>query len=100
MQLLVAAVGQRMPRWVSEAWQEYSRRMPRNLRLEWREIPLARRGDARQALAEGAQFLDRIGDAGGVGRAVDHEQPGLVGQGAAQLCRFLPLAPPGKELSQ
>ena len=44
MHLLVAAVGQRMPGWVSEAWTEYSRRMPPNLALSLREIPLAKRG--------------------------------------------------------
>jgi 23S rRNA (pseudouridine1915-N3)-methyltransferase len=44
MQLLVAAVGQRMPGWVNEAWTEYARRMPSNLDLSLREISLARRG--------------------------------------------------------
>lgn len=44
MNLLVAAVGQRMPRWVNEAWTEYSRRMPPGLSLSLREIPLAKRG--------------------------------------------------------
>jgi len=44
MQLLVAAIGQRMPRWVNEAWTEYSRRMPPELGLSLREIPLAKRG--------------------------------------------------------
>ena len=44
MQLLVAAVGQRMPGWVVDAWAEYSRRMPQGLSLSLREIPLAKRG--------------------------------------------------------
>ncbi len=44
MQLLVAAVGQRMPRWVNEAWTEYSRRMPPGLSMPLREINLAKRG--------------------------------------------------------
>ena len=44
MQLLVAAVGQRMPRWVNEAWTEYARRMPPGLALSLREISLAKRG--------------------------------------------------------
>jgi 23S rRNA (pseudouridine1915-N3)-methyltransferase len=44
MQLLVAAVGQRMPAWVQQAWAEYAGRFPRGLSLELREIPLARRG--------------------------------------------------------
>ena len=44
MQLLVAAVGQRMPGWVNEAWTEYARRMPPGLALSLREINLAKRG--------------------------------------------------------
>lgn len=43
MQLLVVAVGQRMPAWVQQGWQEYARRFPRGLSLDLREIPLARR---------------------------------------------------------
>ena len=63
MRISVLAVGTRIPAWVNEGVQEYSRRMPRNLRLEWREIPLARRGDVRQALArEGEQILRAIPD--------------------------------------
>ena len=44
MRLLVAAVGQRMPAWVSEAWTEYARRMPPGLSLNLREIKLQTRG--------------------------------------------------------
>jgi len=44
MQLLVAAVGQRMPAWVNEAWTEYARRMPAAIRLVLREIALEKRG--------------------------------------------------------
>ncbi len=44
MQLLVAAVGQRMPGWVNEAWTGYARRMPPSLALSLREITLAKRG--------------------------------------------------------
>ncbi len=44
MRLLVAAVGQRMPGWVNEAWTEYARRMPASLSLSLREISLAKRG--------------------------------------------------------
>lgn len=44
MKLLVAAVGQRMPDWVSQAWNEYARRMPPGLGLSLREIRLAKRG--------------------------------------------------------
>ena len=44
MHLQVAAVGQRMPGWVNEAWHEYARRMPPGLGLSLREISLAKRG--------------------------------------------------------
>ena len=44
MQMLVAAVGQRMPGWVVEAWTEYARRMPPSLALSLREITLEKRG--------------------------------------------------------
>jgi 23S rRNA (pseudouridine1915-N3)-methyltransferase len=38
MRLLVAAVGTRMPAWVAEAYQEFARRMPRELPLELVEV--------------------------------------------------------------
>lgn len=44
MQLQVAAVGQRMPGWVNEAWYEYARRMPPGIALSMKEITLAKRG--------------------------------------------------------
>jgi 23S rRNA (pseudouridine1915-N3)-methyltransferase len=43
MRLLVAAVGQRMPAWVQQAWDEYAKRFPRGLSLEMKEIPMPRR---------------------------------------------------------
>ena len=44
MRLRVVSVGQRMPGWVTDAWEEYARRMPRELSLELVEVPLAKRG--------------------------------------------------------
>ena len=44
MLIKVAAVGQRMPRWVNMAWQEYAHRFPRSFKLELAEIPMERRG--------------------------------------------------------
>ncbi|MEY4864299.1 MAG: putative methyltransferase, partial [Pseudomonadota bacterium] len=38
MLLRVIAVGQRMPHWVDEGVDEFSRRMPPELRIEWRAI--------------------------------------------------------------
>lgn len=43
MKLLVAAVGQRMPAWVDEAWKDYARRFPPNLPLELKEIRMPSR---------------------------------------------------------
>ena len=60
MQLLVAAVGQRMPGWVNEAWTGYCRRMPPNLGLSLREITLSKRGknaDTRRLKATESQAL-------------------------------------------
>jgi 23S rRNA (pseudouridine1915-N3)-methyltransferase len=61
MQLLVAAVGKRMPAWVQQGWEEYARRFPRGLSLTLKEVPLARRGanaavDALRS-AEGSALL-------------------------------------------
>jgi 23S rRNA (pseudouridine1915-N3)-methyltransferase len=50
MQLLVAAVGQRMPDWVQKGWAEYAGRFPRGLSLDLKEIPMPRR--SRGASAE------------------------------------------------
>jgi 23S rRNA (pseudouridine1915-N3)-methyltransferase len=64
MQLLVAAVGQRMPNWVNEAWNEYARRMPPGLALNLREISLAKRtrnSDTKRLTAiEGRALLDAM----------------------------------------
>lgn len=43
MKFTVAAVGQRMPGWVQQAWSEYARRFPRGLSLELKEVPMAKR---------------------------------------------------------
>jgi 23S rRNA (pseudouridine1915-N3)-methyltransferase len=47
MKFVVLAVGNRMPAWVEAGFQEYSRRMPRESRIELREIrPESRSGAA------------------------------------------------------
>ena len=64
MRISVITVGTRMPAWVSQGIAEYSKRLPRELQLVWREIPLARRGKdsaAQQMCAsEGEQILKAI----------------------------------------
>jgi len=64
MQLLVAAIGQRMPAWVQQAWREYARRFPRGLSLDLKEIPMPRRSrnapvDALR-IAEGEALLAAV----------------------------------------
>ena len=64
MRISVVAVGTRMPAWVIQGIEEYSKRMPRELKSLWREIPLARRGKDtagdQACVAEGDQILKTI----------------------------------------
>lgn len=58
MRISVIAVGTRMPAWVEQGIAEYSKRLPRELKLVWREIPLAKRGKG--VAVEGEQILKLI----------------------------------------
>jgi 23S rRNA (pseudouridine1915-N3)-methyltransferase len=53
-----------MPAWVEQAVLDYGLRMPRELKLQWREIPLAKRGKDNNAEAlcrrEGEQILKAV----------------------------------------
>ena len=66
MRLSLIAVGTKMPAWVSQGVTEYGKRMPRELQLHWREIPLARRSkDAtvqQLCAAEGQKIIKAIPD--------------------------------------
>lgn len=44
MRISIITIGTKMPAWVTQGVDEYSKRMPRELRVEWKELPLARRG--------------------------------------------------------
>ncbi len=44
MRISVVAVGTRMPAWVTQGIAQYTQRLPRELKLVWCEIPLAKRG--------------------------------------------------------
>jgi 23S rRNA (pseudouridine1915-N3)-methyltransferase len=59
MRITVLAIGTRMPGWVTEAVGEYSQRLPREIQLDWRELPLAQRDKRSQP----AQYREREGDA-------------------------------------
>ncbi|NNE62948.1 MAG: 23S rRNA (pseudouridine(1915)-N(3))-methyltransferase RlmH [Gammaproteobacteria bacterium] len=43
MQLQIISIGQKMPRWVDDACADYSKRLPRELALQWTTLPLAQR---------------------------------------------------------
>ena len=64
MRIRLIAIGTKMPVWVSQGVAEYGKRMPRELQLEWREIPLARRGKDANAQQlrkrEGEQIIKAI----------------------------------------
>ena len=64
MRVRIIAAGTRMPAWVSEGTREYTRRLPREYRLEIVEIPLAnaKRGAARAIEEEGGRMLDVLGE--------------------------------------
>lgn len=59
MRVRLLAVGQRMPAWVSEGCNEYTRRLRSRLAIELVEIPAVRRGagDATRAIAEEGKAL-------------------------------------------
>ena len=66
MRLRVLAVGQKMPAWVEQGVEEYARRMPREIPVEWLDIPPAKRGSAtptqyreQEAEAIGAKLRDK-----------------------------------------
>ena len=64
MELRVIAVGSRMPAWVEQGCREYSKRLPRELRLEWVEVPLGSRQKSstveRAVATEDSAMLARI----------------------------------------
>ena len=45
MRLRVLAVGGKMPLWVEQGVAEYTRRMPREISVEWLNVPMAKRGN-------------------------------------------------------
>lgn len=65
MRLRLICVGQKMPAWVTEGFQEYARRMPRELALDLVEIPVAHRGKnpdiPRLMQQEGEAILAAVG---------------------------------------
>ncbi|WP_428311932.1 23S rRNA (pseudouridine(1915)-N(3))-methyltransferase RlmH [Hydrocarboniphaga sp.] len=66
MRLRLIAIGGRMPDWVQTAFDDYVKRLPREVRLELVEIPLATRGKnadiARARQLEGERVLKALPD--------------------------------------
>ncbi|HCU54307.1 MAG TPA: 23S rRNA (pseudouridine(1915)-N(3))-methyltransferase RlmH [Gammaproteobacteria bacterium] len=64
MQIHIIAIGERMPDWVTEAYQEYAKRLPHECRLTLREIPAGKRGKgadlARLTREEGVRQLAAV----------------------------------------
>lgn len=60
MRLLLLAIGQKMPAWITGGFDEYARRMPPHLKLDLVERPVspwASRGDVARSMREEAQVL-------------------------------------------
>lgn len=66
MKIHLIAVGEKMPRWVQEGYQEYTKRLPNECALHLTEIPLGHRGKnadiARLTRVEGERMLAAIPD--------------------------------------
>ena len=70
MRLKVIAVGTKMPKWVEMGSEEYTKRLGADLRIEWIELTLGKRGKgadvARAIQAESDAMLAAIGKGDGV----------------------------------
>ncbi len=60
MQLLIAAVGHKMPAWISHGFDEYAKRMPPELRLQLKEIKPVERSGSKTAATAMALERERI----------------------------------------
>lgn len=66
MKINIIAVGTKMPKWVTEGVDEYSKRLPSDFAIQVTEIPLGQRGKnadlARAIQKEGELMLSAIGE--------------------------------------
>ena len=60
MRLIIIAVGTRMPRWVSEAYAEFAKRMPRELPMELVEVKAEPRNSGKPVAALRAAEAERV----------------------------------------
>lgn len=93
MKLLLLAVGERMPRWVDSAFDEYAKRMPPECKLVLRPVAAARRhkrGLSEQIRQDEAQRLTAARPKGAMSVALEVTgQPWSSEQLAAQLQQWL-----------
>ncbi|MFO1363004.1 MAG: 23S rRNA (pseudouridine(1915)-N(3))-methyltransferase RlmH [Burkholderiales bacterium] len=88
MKLVVAAVGERMPGWVDEAFADYARRFPRKARIELAEVRPEKRAATRtpaQAMVAEGQRLAAALPAGALRVALDERGRDLTTAGLARL---------------
>jgi 23S rRNA (pseudouridine1915-N3)-methyltransferase len=57
MRVRILAVGTRMPEWVSTAYEDYTRRLRKHMRVDLEELPVGK-----SRAEEQKRFLERIGD--------------------------------------
>ena len=57
MRVRIVAVGTRMPGWVTEAYEDYTRRMRSSMRIDLEELPVGK-----NKAEEEKRFLERVGD--------------------------------------
>ena len=89
MRLLVVAVGERMPGWVDEAFEEYAKRMPRGMKTELIEIrPEPRSGGKppERLMAAEAERIERAVPRGAFRVALDERGREMT---SGELARWL-----------
>ena len=57
MRVRIVAVGTRMPEWVTQAYEDYTRRMRSSMRIDLEELPVGK-----NKAEEEKRFLERVGD--------------------------------------
>lgn len=63
MRVTVHSVAGKMPRWVNAGVEDYARRLPREIKLAWRDVPLAVRGGNADSKADSKKHCEREGAA-------------------------------------
>ena len=57
MHIRLIAVGDRQPKWVGEAFDEYTRRLPGNWRFSLRELPVSRQREPQAAIKDESERI-------------------------------------------